>query len=102
MIITMEDYMEAQAEVSADKFGYPTAETDCERITQKIKDELEEVSADPYDLEEWIDVIILALDGYWRHGGEPKHIVSHLVNKLEKIKGRNYKLIENGTFQHES
>ena len=36
-------------------------------IIQHIGKELNEVSANPYDIYEWIDIVLLALDGAWRH-----------------------------------
>ena len=38
-------------------------------VIQHIRKELNEIEQKPDDLEEWVDVIILALDGFWRHGG---------------------------------
>lgn len=38
-------------------------------ILAHIRKELTEIEANPEDLEEWIDVILLAIDGFWRHGG---------------------------------
>ncbi len=35
-------------------------------ILAHISKELAEIMADPLDLEEWIDVFMLATDGYWR------------------------------------
>lgn len=37
-----------------------------EGIIDHIKKELKEVAEDPSDLEEWIDLVMLALDGAWR------------------------------------
>jgi hypothetical protein len=46
-----------------------------------IKKELLEIEAQPDDLMEWIDVAILAMDGYWRHGGTPESFVRDLRAK---------------------
>ena len=43
--------------------------------------ELSEIQADPDDVREWIDVIILALDGFWRHGGKPEELAEMLEAK---------------------
>lgn len=59
-------------------------------ITAHIRKELEEIEAKPTDLEEWVDVIILALDGYWRHGGNPAHIMTHLQRKQDKNVARKW------------
>lgn len=59
-------------------------------IIKHIRKELIEVRKKPDDLQEWIDVIILALDGYWRHGGNPDAIMNWLINKQEINFKRNY------------
>jgi hypothetical protein len=43
-------------------------------IRNHILKELAEIIAEPTDLEEWIDVVILALDGAWRAGHNPATI----------------------------
>jgi hypothetical protein len=53
-------------------------------ILNHIRKELAEIEAKPDDLEEWIDVVILALDGYWRHGGRPADLMMHLQAKQDK------------------
>jgi len=55
-----------------------------------IRKELKEVLAAPFDLKEWIDVVILALDGAWRAGYEPKEIAAALEAKLEKNEKRSW------------
>ena len=52
-------------------------------LIKHIKKELDEILADPLDTREWIDVIILALDGYWRHGGAIELIMQDLCKKQE-------------------
>ena len=37
-------------------------------VIDHIRKELREIEAAPDDLEEWIDVLMLALDGAWRSG----------------------------------
>lgn len=59
-------------------------------IISHIKKELIEVQARPHDLEEWIDVVILALDGYWRHGGDPFDLMLHLRQKQAKNFARKW------------
>lgn len=55
-----------------------------------IRKELLEIEAAPRDLEEWIDVIILGLDGAWRAGHTPAEIVAALQAKQQKIFARTY------------
>lgn len=50
-------------------------------IVKHIEKELVEIRQQPHDLIEWIDVVILALDGYWRHGGQPEAIMDYLQAK---------------------
>lgn len=74
-------YIERQAEWSHRTFG-PGLRT--KGIIDHIRKELLEVEVDPGDLEEWIDVIILAIDGYWRHGGSPLDFMYQLQAKQNK------------------
>lgn len=50
-------------------------------LLDHIRKELVEIEADPRDLSEWADVIILALDGAWRAGHEPQQIIDAIVAK---------------------
>jgi Protein of unknown function (DUF550) len=52
-----------------------------EGVVKHIEKELAEILAKPFDLTEWIDVLILALDGYWRAGGQPEGIMDYLQAK---------------------
>ena len=47
--------------------------------------------ADPRDvLPEWIDLVILALDGAWRAGASPREIIAALVAKQDRNEGRKW------------
>lgn len=61
-----------------------------EGLIAHIRSELKEVEAAPHDLEEWVDVIILALDGYWRHGGTPDTLMPDIWAKWMKVLKRDY------------
>lgn len=50
-------------------------------ICAHIRKELTEIEAEPADLDEWIDVIILAIDGFWRAGGQPNELFERLRAK---------------------
>lgn len=52
-----------------------------EGISDRIRQELTEIGSDPDDVEEWIDVISLGLDGAWRclQGRVPEHLIGSLV-----------------------
>lgn len=53
-------------------------------VTDHIQKELKEVRDSDGDLAEWIDVIILGLDGALRSGAHPEEIISALVAKQSK------------------
>lgn len=36
-------------------------------VIQHVTKELKEIEEKPFDLEEWTDLILLSLDGFWRH-----------------------------------
>lgn len=59
-------------------------------ITSHIRKELLEIEAAPHDVEEWIDVVILALDGAWRAGYGPEQICNALEAKQAKNFLRTY------------
>ena len=56
-------------------------------VVDHITKELYEV-LDGGELEEWVDVIILALDGAWRCGHTPEQITAAIVAKQTKNEGR--------------
>lgn len=59
-------------------------------VTDHIRKELAEIEAAPTDSSEWIDVVILALDGAWRSGASPSEIIAAIVAKQTKNEGRNW------------
>lgn len=50
--------------------------------------EIEEIREKPDDLEEWIDLILLAFDGAWRAGFTPEEIVKMILFKQGKNEDR--------------
>ncbi len=50
-------------------------------VLDHIVKEIAEIARKPDDLFEWIDVVILALDGAWRSGATPEQIIDALVTK---------------------
>jgi hypothetical protein len=80
-------HIDRQREWSRETFG-PAKRT--EGVLNHIKKELKEVRAKPDDLDEWIDIIILALDGAWRRGHEPEDIVKALVAKQGRNEARKW------------
>ena len=61
-----------------------------EGVIDHIRKELREIEADPTDLEEWIDVVLLAFDGAYRAGHEPEAVVAALEAKLAKNERRTW------------
>lgn len=57
-------------------------------VVDHIRKELREIEADPSDLSEWADVVILALDGFWRAGASPQQIIDTIVAKQTKNEAR--------------
>lgn len=61
-----------------------------EGVVDHIRRELVEVLADPDDLKEWVDVIILALDGAWRTGADSQAIIDAIIAKQAKNEQRTW------------
>ena len=84
---SIETYYARQVEWSRETFG-PALRT--KGIIDHITKELREIAADPHDLSEWIDVVILAMDGFWRHGGKPEDLMPALLAKQAKNMARTW------------
>lgn len=73
-------------------------------ILDHIRKELGEIEADPYDLNEWVDVVILALDGAWRAGWSPQGIINAIHAKQERNEEREWPdwrtMSENEAIEH--
>ena len=59
-------------------------------VLDHIRKELVEVEKEPWALDEWIDIVILALDGAARQGHAPQAIVAALIDKWRKVESRDY------------
>lgn len=57
-------------------------------VVDHIRKELIEIERAPGDLEEWIDVAILAFDGAWRSGATPEEIAAAMLEKQIKNEKR--------------
>ena len=84
---TIETYFARQIEWSRNTFG-PGRRT--KGVIEHIRKELVEVEADPDDLMEWIDIVILAMDGFWRHGGTEDDVLPLLLRKQRKNLARTW------------
>ena len=85
------NYIRAQRIWSLETFGKGLR---TKIILDHIKSEIKEVEAEPKKLEEWVDIIMLAVDGAWRAGHKPDDIVSGLVEKFLENQRRDWD--ENG------
>lgn len=78
-------YLGRQRAFSERTFG-PGTRT--ETVLDHIRRELVEIEAAPRDLGEWVDVVILALDGAWRAGYRPQEIIDGIVAKQARNEKR--------------
>ncbi len=80
-------HLQRQRAFSEKTFG-PGART--KGVVDHIRKELAEIEADPADIMEWVDVIILAFDGAWRAGWEPDEIIEAIVAKQTRNEARQW------------
>jgi hypothetical protein len=84
-VFDFHNFLQREKRFSEETFGPgPRAK----QVVDHIRKELIEIEAEPEDLEEWIDVVLLALDGAWRSGYSPDAIIHALEAKLSKNKNR--------------
>lgn len=83
-------HLERQRRFSLSTFGPGDARDRVAGLVDHIAKELREILAEPNDLEEWIDVAILAFDGAWRTGASPELIAGALRAKLAKNEARQW------------
>lgn len=75
---TLLDLISGWSEVA---FG-PGLRTD--QVIKHIESELNEIRQDPMDLEEWVDVILLAINGASRTGVTGNDIINAIKHKVRK------------------
>lgn len=80
-------HLRRQAEFSERTFG-PGARVAA--VCDHVEKELIEVQQSGGALAEWIDVIILGLDGAWRSGATPEQIAAAIETKQTKNEGRRW------------
>lgn len=80
-------HLERQRQFSFRTFG-PGNRT--KGVCDHIRKELIEIEAAPLDLGEWIDAIMLSLDGAWRTGATPEQICVALRAKLIRNEARTW------------
>ena len=71
-------HLHRQREFSYRTFG---EELNLGRVISHLRKEIEEVAADSKDIFEWIDLMILTMDGAYRSGHSPEQIVAALEEK---------------------
>ncbi|HKK04469.1 MAG TPA: dATP/dGTP pyrophosphohydrolase domain-containing protein [Gammaproteobacteria bacterium] len=59
-------------------------------VLDHIRKELAEIEATPQDLEEWVDLVLLALDGAWRAGHSPEDIAIAIADKQARNEQREW------------
>lgn len=82
-----EAHLRRQRAWSEATFG-PGART--KGVVDHIRKELLEIEAAPDDLGEWVDVVILALDGAWRSGANPEQIIAAIRGKQARNEARTW------------
>jgi hypothetical protein len=80
-------HIERQRDFSERTFGHGVR---TQGVCDHIRKELAEIEAKPHDLSEWIDVILLGLDGAWRAGYTPTEICEALAAKQRKNELRKW------------
>lgn len=80
-------HLHRQRDFSLRTFG-PGERTD--GVLDHIRKELIEIESAPRDVAEWVDVILLALDGAWRAGHEPEAIAQAIQAKQERNESRKW------------
>lgn len=87
---SFEDYLRRHLEWGHATFGTPADGRGPLGPLDHLKREIKEITDDPYDLEEWIDAIILSIDGFLRAGGKLTMVLPMLFKKQAKNAGRDW------------
>jgi hypothetical protein len=84
-------HLERQRKWSEETFGPFTADkAHIPGVIDHLREEIGEVEKEPTDVTEWIDVMILAMDGAMRMGFSPHEIAEALCNKQTKNESRKW------------
>lgn len=78
MALDLVDFLKRHQVFSQRTFG-PGHRT--QGVLKHLRKELDEIEAKPLDLVEWIDAILIAIDGACRTGASPEEVVQALVDK---------------------
>ena len=91
-------FFDEKAEWSRGEFGEVY-----EGVLDHMAKEFKEVTEKPFDLEEWVDIVLLAMDGASRHAGAAgSEFVAALQAKQQKNRARRWlKSHEDGVMEHD-
>lgn len=81
---TFQDYLIRHLEWGHAMFGTPAEGRGPLGPLDHLKKEIAEIESEPHDTKEWVDAIILAIDGYLRAGGNVGNVLHDLFAKQEK------------------
>lgn len=84
----LQTYIERHRDWSRETFGPNDRRAGVLAHIRKELVEIEDSGGD--DVEEWVDIMILAIDGAWRAGHDPGKIAATLLVKQEKNKARQW------------
>lgn len=87
VLFDLVEHLRRQQEFSERTFG-PGERT--AGVLDHIRKELREIEAAPDDITEWVDVVLLALDGAWRAGHTPEGIAQALADKQRRNESRQW------------
>ena len=82
-------HLDRQQAWSAETFG-PAEVRGHRGVLDHILKELVEIEAEPGDVTEWADLIILAFDGAWRSGHSPADTIAAIKAKQERNEARTW------------
>lgn len=86
----VEDHLHRQRDFSERTFGPYSRPLRTEGVIDHIKKEIREIEAEPRDLEEWVDLIILACEGALSLGHAPEAIARAWEAKQAKNEARTW------------
>ena len=82
-------HLDRQQAWSAETFG-PAEVRGHRGVLDHIRKELVEIEAEPGDVTEWADLIILAFNGAWRSGHSPADTIAAIKAKQERNEARTW------------
>ena len=82
-------HLDRQQAWSAETFG-PAEVRGHRGVLDHIRKELVEIEAEPGDVTEWADLIILAFNGAWRSGHSPADTIAAIKAKQERNEDRQW------------